>query len=214
MKAMWTEADASYEGRYYQVAGAQCDPKPLQQPHPPVWIGGERRAAHAEGRRPPRQRVELRRQARRVAAQARGAPGALPGRRARRGPDRQELESRAARARHRGRGRAFHEARRAAQPWLEEWDSYRLGNLAGTPEQVLDRLAIYGELGAGTSWRGCPTTPARRPCAGSPTRSSPSCADAARSAWVGRVSGTRCAGSRGSSGGRAARRAGPRTRTR
>jgi alkanesulfonate monooxygenase SsuD/methylene tetrahydromethanopterin reductase-like flavin-dependent oxidoreductase (luciferase family) len=44
--------------------------------------------------------------------------------------------------------RAVHEARRGAQPWLEEWDSYRLGNLAGTAEQVLERLELYGGLGA------------------------------------------------------------------
>ena len=29
----------TYEGRYYR-RGAQCDPKPVQQPRPPVWIGG------------------------------------------------------------------------------------------------------------------------------------------------------------------------------
>src|SRR5262245_42564443 len=40
VKLMWSEADAKYDGRYYQLAGAQCDPKPVQQPHPPIWIGG------------------------------------------------------------------------------------------------------------------------------------------------------------------------------
>ena len=40
VKRMWTESDATYRGRYLSVAGAQCDPKPLQQPHPPIWIGG------------------------------------------------------------------------------------------------------------------------------------------------------------------------------
>jgi F420-dependent oxidoreductase-like protein len=40
IKAMWTDPDASFDGRYYRLAGAQCDPKPLQRPHPPVWIGG------------------------------------------------------------------------------------------------------------------------------------------------------------------------------
>ena len=75
-----------------------------------------------------------------MASQARGAPGSLPGRRPGRGPDREELEP--------GAPGALHEARRVAQPWLEEWDSYRLGNLAGTAEQVLERLATYGDLGA------------------------------------------------------------------
>jgi len=27
-------------GRYYRLTGARCDPKPLQQPHPPICIGG------------------------------------------------------------------------------------------------------------------------------------------------------------------------------
>ena len=40
MKAMWTEPSASYEGRHFRIDGAQCDPKPVQQPHPPIWIGG------------------------------------------------------------------------------------------------------------------------------------------------------------------------------
>jgi F420-dependent oxidoreductase-like protein len=40
VKRMWTEPDATYHGRYYSVDGAQCDPKPVQQPHPPIWIGG------------------------------------------------------------------------------------------------------------------------------------------------------------------------------
>jgi F420-dependent oxidoreductase-like protein len=40
VKRMWTEPDASYQGRHYSIEGAQCDPKPVQQPHPPIWIGG------------------------------------------------------------------------------------------------------------------------------------------------------------------------------
>ncbi len=40
VKRMWSEPDATFGGRYLSVSGAQCDPKPLQQPHPPIWIGG------------------------------------------------------------------------------------------------------------------------------------------------------------------------------
>ncbi len=40
VKRMWTEPEASFSGRIYSVSGAQCDPKPLQHPHPPIWVGG------------------------------------------------------------------------------------------------------------------------------------------------------------------------------
>lgn len=37
---MWTEEKSTYEGRYYQIREAICEPKPVQKPHPPIWIGG------------------------------------------------------------------------------------------------------------------------------------------------------------------------------
>jgi F420-dependent oxidoreductase-like protein len=30
----------SFKGRYYQLADARCNPKPVQQPHPPICVGG------------------------------------------------------------------------------------------------------------------------------------------------------------------------------
>lgn len=38
--AMWTQDEASFEGSYYHLRGAINQPKPLQKPHPPIWIGG------------------------------------------------------------------------------------------------------------------------------------------------------------------------------
>lgn len=40
IKAMWTEDEASYKGEHYQIDGAICRPRPIQTPHPPVWIAG------------------------------------------------------------------------------------------------------------------------------------------------------------------------------
>ena len=40
IKKMWTEEKASYEGEYYKIKEAVCEPKPLQKPHPPMIIGG------------------------------------------------------------------------------------------------------------------------------------------------------------------------------
>jgi len=40
MRAMWTEDVVSYDGKYYQLDGAICQPKPLQDPHIPFWVAG------------------------------------------------------------------------------------------------------------------------------------------------------------------------------
>ena len=40
IKRLWTESRVDYEGRYYTLKGASCEPKPVRQPHPPVLIGG------------------------------------------------------------------------------------------------------------------------------------------------------------------------------
>ena len=39
-KAMWTQDEARFDGTYYHVRGAINEPKPVQKPHPPLWIGG------------------------------------------------------------------------------------------------------------------------------------------------------------------------------
>ena len=36
--AAWTSDELNYEGKYYQVSGVRVVPKPVQQPHPPVYI--------------------------------------------------------------------------------------------------------------------------------------------------------------------------------
>lgn len=40
MKAMWTEDVVTYPGKFYQLDGAICQPKPMQNPHIPFWIAG------------------------------------------------------------------------------------------------------------------------------------------------------------------------------
>lgn len=40
MKRLWTEEDPSYSGKYYQLSNVGFAPKPVQKPHPPIWIGG------------------------------------------------------------------------------------------------------------------------------------------------------------------------------
>ena len=44
-KELWTSAVASYDGRYNSFRDVLFEPKPVQKPHPPLWIGGESPAA-------------------------------------------------------------------------------------------------------------------------------------------------------------------------
>ena len=36
---MWTEPRTNFDGRYYRMKDAIGNPKPVQKPHPPFWIG-------------------------------------------------------------------------------------------------------------------------------------------------------------------------------
>jgi F420-dependent oxidoreductase-like protein len=40
VRSLWTQERASFAGQHYQLTGAVAEPKPVQQPHPPIWIGG------------------------------------------------------------------------------------------------------------------------------------------------------------------------------
>jgi len=44
MKKLWTEEKATFKGKYYSINEAILAPKPIQKPHPPLFIpgGGER----------------------------------------------------------------------------------------------------------------------------------------------------------------------------
>jgi F420-dependent oxidoreductase-like protein len=147
VSGMWRERDFTYEGTYYRVQGAQCDPKPLQNPRPPIWIGGggeqltlrvvARLADYANFGGKPREfahKVEV-----------------LKGHCAAVGRDFDEITlswcPEVLVRENEDDARSFHEARRARLPWLEEWDSYRQGNLAGSPTQVAERIEEQRALG-------------------------------------------------------------------
>ncbi len=40
-KALWTQAEASFKGEFTSFDKLLFEPKPVQKPHPPIWIGGE-----------------------------------------------------------------------------------------------------------------------------------------------------------------------------
>ena len=44
-KVLWTEDDPHFEGKYISFDDISFLPKPVQKPHPPIWVGGESRPA-------------------------------------------------------------------------------------------------------------------------------------------------------------------------
>ena len=39
-KELWTKDEPEFQGEHYQLSGIGFMPKPVQKPHPPIWIGG------------------------------------------------------------------------------------------------------------------------------------------------------------------------------
>ena len=145
--SMWTRPETTYAGRYYRLDRAQCDPKPVQQPRPPVWIGGggeqltlrvvARLADRANfGGKPEewaRKREILKAHCAAVGRdeetiEKTWSPEVLV----------RETEAEI---------RELHDAGRVGSPWGEPFESWAAGNLIGTPEQVAEKIARYVELG-------------------------------------------------------------------
>ncbi len=40
MQALWTEPRVTFAGEFWQLENAAMEPKPVQRPHPPLWLGG------------------------------------------------------------------------------------------------------------------------------------------------------------------------------
>jgi F420-dependent oxidoreductase-like protein len=145
VKSMWTEPDTSYDGRHFQIQRAQCDPKPLQQPHPPIWIGGggekltlrvvARHATHSNwGGNPPEwahKRDVLREHCADVGRDPDGITMTWSPEVFIRESEREIVE---------GGTRSF---------WGEPFESWQAGNLVGTPEQVSEKIRSYVDLGCG-----------------------------------------------------------------
>ncbi|KUH98228.1 LLM class F420-dependent oxidoreductase [Mycolicibacterium acapulense] len=55
IRGIWTTDDFSYEGRHFTASGITAHPRPVSDPHPPIWIGGntgaarKRVVAHGDG---------------------------------------------------------------------------------------------------------------------------------------------------------------------
>jgi len=140
---MWSNADASYEGRWYTVDGAQCDPKPLQQPHPPIWIGGGG------------EQLTLKVVARLAdCANFGGQPDEWRHKRevlkqhcAEVGRDEDEIRKTWSPEVFIRSTEAEVQAAGSRSVWHEPVASWRAGNLVGTPEQVCEKIQTYLDLG-------------------------------------------------------------------
>jgi probable F420-dependent oxidoreductase len=51
VRALWRDSPASFHGRFTQFEGVSIDPKPVQKPAPPIWVGGRSDAALARAGR-------------------------------------------------------------------------------------------------------------------------------------------------------------------
>jgi probable F420-dependent oxidoreductase len=45
MRELWTSPAPSFAGKYTRFDGLHFEPKPVQRPHPPIWVGGHGRAS-------------------------------------------------------------------------------------------------------------------------------------------------------------------------
>lgn len=147
VKSMWTEPETTYDGKWFTLQRANCDPKPVQQPHPPVWIGGGG------------EQLTLRVVARHAdCSNWGGKPGewahkseVLKQHCADVGRDFDEIR----RTWHpdcvvresEDEIRKLHEAGEVGSLWNEPYDSWKEGNLIGTPEQVAEKIREYVALG-------------------------------------------------------------------
>ncbi len=142
-RGMWTQEQTSFDGRYYRVREAWCNPKPVQRPYPPIMIGGggERVllklvAEHADRWNFGGTVDDFRRKIpileRHCAAVGRD-PAAIE--KSWFGniiiePDQTSLDARLAKRRARGHG-----------------DAYGLNTLVGTPEQLIEHFRTYVAAG-------------------------------------------------------------------
>lgn len=136
-KALWTDENPSFKGTYCSFSDISFAPKPVQKPHPPIWIGGEsppalRRAArlgdvwYPIGRNP---RFTVATPAEYQASVARMRRFAEE---ADRDPDTIDLAYSAG--------------------WLNDREAQHLPNgerqlLTGTPEQVADDIQAFADVG-------------------------------------------------------------------
>ena len=85
MKKLWAEDPVTYKGRFYSCEDAAFSPKPVQHPHPPIWVAGasrpacRRAARYGEAFHPARMQPERVVEMRRMLDDECGKVGRAPG---------------------------------------------------------------------------------------------------------------------------------------
>ncbi len=144
---LWTQEKATYQGKHYTLKDAICEPKPLQKPHPPITVGGSGEkllkvtAKYADrfdwgslsSIDEYRRRLEVLQEQCKIVNRDFGEieRSCWPGGQVIIAKDRGEL-------------REMISQRKPAGLPLEE---FRKGNLSGTPDECLEQLHVYVDLG-------------------------------------------------------------------
>ncbi|MFM2072102.1 MAG: hypothetical protein RLZZ623_2365 [Actinomycetota bacterium] len=143
VRSMWTQGETDYDGKYYKLSRANCDPKPLQSPHPPIWIGGGGEqltlrvvAKYADYSNFGGQPDEWARK-REI----------LKGHCAAVGRDEETIGKTWSPEVFIRETEAEIVAAGTQSLWAEPFDKWRAGNLVGTPEQVCEKVQRYVDLG-------------------------------------------------------------------
>lgn len=146
IRLLWTQPKASYTGKHYQLKDAFCEPKPLQKPHPSVIVGGsgdkilEVTAKYADrfdwGYLPTelykRKLAALEVQCRMVGRNFEEIEKSCwPGGQVLIASSQRELE----------------EKIRRLKGTNETVEEFKIANLAGTPQEVIERLHVFVDLG-------------------------------------------------------------------
>ncbi|HEX4818561.1 MAG TPA: LLM class F420-dependent oxidoreductase [Acidimicrobiales bacterium] len=143
VKLLWSEPEVKYEGRYFQLDGAQCDPKPLQDPHPPIWIGGggEQLTLRVVARHADRSNFGGKPHEFEHKCEVLKEHCAAVGR------DYDEITKTISSEVFVRETEAEIEEAGSQSRWGEPFDSWRAGNFVGTPEQVSEKIQTYIDLG-------------------------------------------------------------------
>jgi F420-dependent oxidoreductase-like protein len=145
VRSMWTEPETTFVGEYYKMKRAQCDPKPLQKPMPPIWIGGGG------------EQLTLRTVAKYAdCSNFGGPPEAFAHKRDVLREHCEAVGRNAADIRMTWSPEVFIrnteaevEAAGSLAAWSQPVDEWRDNNLVGTPEQVAEKIGVYVDLGCG-----------------------------------------------------------------